>query len=162
MSILDLSTSEKSRIELESRVLSRILTSSVEIEAPVEKVWMSFSDYNTWGEWNSFIPMVNGEVKAGKEIEIKVVAPGLKEMIFKPSIFTIEESKKVSWGGSFSFLYKGIHEFIFEPIGKTRTKFIQIEKFQGPIVLFMGKMINQTALGYINMNEEFKDYMEKQ
>jgi hypothetical protein len=157
----DLSKSNKSKIELQVCGLTRILRSSVEIDASIKEVWEVFNDYKAWEKWNSFIPMVRGNVKKGNVIEIKVLSPGMKEMIFKPEIFVVEEMKQISWGGKFLFLYNGIHECIFEEIAENKTRFIQIEKFQGPIVLFMNKMINQTALGYIKMNEELKDYIEK-
>ena len=58
------------------------------------------------------------------------------------------------------FVYNGIHEFILEEIDDTTTRFKQIEKFQGPIVLLMKKMIQKTAIGYLNMNEELRNYLE--
>ena len=157
----DLSISKKSFIELEINGISKILKSSVEINDSIKKVWDSFCKYEEWGEWNSFIPIVKGDVREGNIVEIKVVTPGLKEMNFKPKIFSINEMEKISWGGGFLFLYNGIHDFIFERIDDRITRFIQIEKFEGPMVLFMDKMIRKTALGYIKMNEEFKDYIEK-
>lgn len=160
MKIIDLSTSNKSKIELEVSPLSRILKSHVEIDASLDEVWDIFCDYDAWSKWNSFIPMVRGEVKEGNTIEIKVIAPGLKEMVFSPEIYTISNKEKISWGGKFLFLYKGVHDFIFERIDDNKTRFIQIERFEGPIVVFMNKMIRQTALGYIKMNEEFKDLIE--
>jgi len=157
----DLSTSKRSFIELEVNGLSKTLRSSVEINDSIKKVWDEFCKIKDWGKWNSFIPIVKGELKEGNDVEIKVVTPGLKEMKFKPKIFSINEMEKVSWGGGFLFLYNGIHDFIFERIDDHVTRFIQIEKFEGPMVLLMDKMIRKTAFGYIKMNEEFKNYIEK-
>ncbi len=92
---------------------------------------------------------------------IKVKSPGLKEMNFKPTVFKIEDGKKVVWGGgAFLIGYRGIHEFIIEYIDENGIRFKQIEKFEGPIVLFMNQMIYKTAIGYVNMNEEFKELLE--
>lgn len=157
----DLSRNTISKIELKSYGFTRVLESSVEIAAPVSDVWRAFSDYEGWAKWNTFIPHVRGEVKPGNTIEISVNTPGLKEMIFKPVIFESTPEQKVSWGGGFLFLYDGVHDFIFKPLGEDRTLFMQMEKFAGPMVLFMNSMIRKTAEGYINMNEEFKDYLEK-
>lgn len=156
----DLSSSTKIPIELEVYGLTRILKSSVEINDSINKVWDTFCNYEEWGKWNSFIPSVKGDVKKGNVVEIRVVTPGLKAMVFKPKIFNIIEMKKVSWGGGFLFLYNGIHDFLFERMDNYKTRFIQIEKFEGPMVFFMDKMIRKTALGYIKMNEDFKDYIE--
>ena len=43
--------------------------------------------------------------------------------------------------------------------GLTRVLESSVE-IAGPMVLFMNSMIRKTAAGYINMNEEFKDYLE--
>ena len=85
----------------------------------------------------------------------------MKEMVFKPVVYEIEKYKRISWGGGFLvFVYKGVHEFILEEIDDNTTRFRQIEKFQGPIVLLMKKMIRKTAVGYLNMNEDLKIYLE--
>jgi len=84
----DLSTSKRSFIELEVNGLSKTLRSSVEINDSIKKVWDEFCKIKDWGKWNSFIPIVKGELKEGNDVEIKVVTPGLKEMKFKPKIFS--------------------------------------------------------------------------
>ena len=105
--------------------------------------------------------MVEGKLDVGNTMKIKVVSPGMKAMIFEPTVYAIEENKIIAWGGGFLlFVYKGIHEFNLEQIDDSTTRFRQIEKFQGPIVLLMKNMIQKTAVGYLNMNEEFKKYLE--
>ncbi len=124
-------------------------------------VWDALVDVQSWEKWNSFIPMVEGSLAVGNTLKIKVISPGMKEMIFEPIVYEIKKHQKISWGGGFLlFVYKGIHEFLIEKIDEDTTRFRQIEKFQGPIVLLMNKMIQKTALGYLNMNEEIKHFLE--
>ncbi len=157
----DLSQSDNRKIILKRSFLTRILDSWVEINVPVSEVWDALIQFETWDQWNSFIPMVEGELAVGNVMKIKVVSPGMKEMVFKPVVYEIEENKKISWGGGFLlFVYKGIHEFSLEEIDDNTTRFRQTEKFQGPIVLLMKKMIQKTAIGYLNMNEDFKYFLE--
>ena len=158
---VDLSQNDNRKIALKSSGLTRILESWIDIHAPVADVWEALNDFESWEKWNSFIPKVEGKLDVGKTMKIKVVSPGMKAMIFEPTVYAIEEYKMISWGGGFLlFVYKGIHEFILEEIDDNTTRFKQIEKFQGPIVLLMKKMIHKTAIGYLNMNEEFKYYLE--
>ena len=158
---VDLSQNSNRKIVLKSSGLTRILESWVDIHAPVSVVWDALIDVQSWEKWNSFIPMVEGNLAVGNTMKIKVVSPGMKAMIFEPTVYEIDKHQKISWGGGFLlFVYKGIHEFILEKIDDNTTRFRQIEKFQGPIVLLMKKMIQKTALGYMNMNEEFKDFLE--
>lgn len=158
---IDLSQNEHRKIVLKTSPLTRILESWIDIHVPVSEVWDALIDVQSWEQWNSFIPMVEGKLAVGNTMKIKVVSPGMKEMLFEPTVYAIEKHQKISWGGGFLlFVYKGIHEFILEEIDEDTTRFRQIEKFQGPIVLLMKKMIHKTALGYMNMNEEFKDFLE--
>ena len=159
---VDLSQSENRQIVLKSSGLTRILDSWIEIRAPLSDVWEALVDIGSWGQWNSFIPVVEGELAVGKTLTISVVSPGMKAMTFKPEVFAIEKHQRISWGGGFlGFVYKGVHEFILEEVDSSTTRFRQIETFQGPIVLLMKAMIQKTALGYLDMNEAFKGYLEQ-
>ena len=159
---VDLSQNDHRRIVLKTSGLTRVLDSWIELNVPVSDVWDALVDVQSWEKWNSFIPMVEGSLAVGNKMKIKVVSPGMKEMIFEPVVYEIENHQKISWGGGFLlFVYNGVHEFLLEKIDDNTTRFRQIEKFQGPIVLLMKKMIQKTALGYLNMNEEFKSFLEQ-
>ena len=159
---VDLSQNDHRRIVLKTSGLTRVLDSWIELNVPVSDVWDDLVDVQSWEKWNSFIPMVEGSLAVGNKMKIKVVSPGMKEMIFEPVVYEIENHQKISWGGGFLlFVYNGVHEFLLEKIDDNTTRFRQIEKFQGPIVLLMKKMIQKTALGYLNMNEEFKSFLEQ-
>ena len=159
---IDLELGKTSKIVLKKYRLTRILESWVDIKTTVDEAWDALIDFDSWTKWNSFIPVVKGQLKVGNKMMILVKSPGLKEMNFKPTVFEIEVNKKVVWGGGAIYIgYKGIHEFIIEYVDDDWIRFKQIEKFEGPIVLFMKNMIHKTAIGYVNMNEEFKNFLEK-
>ncbi|MFN2340996.1 MAG: SRPBCC family protein [Halanaerobium sp.] len=161
MNTIDLSGDREAKVLLKKKILYRELDSWIDINASISEVWNILTDFESWENWNSFIPMVQGEFEVGKKMSIKVVSPGMKEMFFKPKIYSIEINKRISWGGSFLiFVYKGTHEFLLEYIDYKVTRFRQIERFKGPIILLMQKMITKTAIGYQNMNQEFKQYVE--
>lgn len=142
--------------------MSRIIHEWIEIEAKPEEIWNVLMDFESWEAWNSFIPMVEGNLKVGEYLRIKVTPPDMKPMIFKPKVFEVKPNEKILWGGSFlKILYRGDHAFILEPITDGKTRFTQVERFIGPIVLFMGAMIKKTKLGYQQMNLELKNEVEK-
>jgi hypothetical protein len=93
---------------------------------------------------------------------IKVTPPETKTMIFKPKVFEVKQNVKLVWGGSFLWIvYRGDHAFCLEPLSDSKTRFRQIEQFKGPIVLLMGSMIKKTEVGYHQMNQAFKEHVEK-
>ncbi len=142
--------------------MNRIIDEWIEIDAKTEEIWNVLLDFESWEVWNSFIPMIEGNLKVGEFLRIKVTPPDMKPMIFKPEVFEVKPNEKIVWGGSFlKILYRGDHAFILEPLTDGKTRFRQIERFIGPIVLFMGGMIKKTRLGYQQMNLALKKEVEK-
>lgn len=139
----------------------RTIDAWVDIEASPERIWDVLIDFPKWGIWNSFIPLVEGKLKQGQTLKIQVNPPGLKPMTFEPKIFRLVQNKEIAWGGSFLWIvYRGEHLFLLEPLNENRTRFRQIERFQGPMVLLMGSMIKKTEKGYHQMNHLLKKRVE--
>lgn len=65
-------------------------------------------------------------------------------------------SNQILW-----IVYRGEHIFQLEPINENRTRFRQIERFHGPMVLLMGSMIKPTEKGYQQMNSSLKKRVEE-
>ncbi len=65
-----------------------------------------------------------------------------KGFIGLPSKWDIENKKlhdlKTYWG-----FKRGEHLFLLEPLSDNQTRFRQIERFNGPMVLLMGSMIKK-------------------
>ncbi len=141
--------------------MKRIIDEYIDIEAKPEEIWNILLDFDSWKIWNPFIPFVEGNLKVGEYLRIKVTPPDMKPMIFKPEVFEVTPNEKILWGGSFlKILYRGDHAFILEPLTDGKTRFKQIERFIGPIVIFMGGMIKKTELGYQQMNRALKKEVE--
>lgn len=139
----------------------RVIDAHIDIDAPPERVWDELVDFSAWGEWNSFIPSVTGTLEVGAAMRITVSPPGIRSMTFEPRVFSLEPGKEIVWGGSFLFVaYRGDHAFFLAPLPGGGTRFRQRERFRGPMVLFMGGMIEATERGYHQMNEAFKRRVE--
>ena len=144
------------------KIMHRVIDSWIDIDAQPKEVWEELVDFKSWESWNSFIPMVEGNLEVGERMRIKVVPPDLKPMIFEPKVYEIIPYEKILWGGSFlKVIYRGEHAFLLEPVPDGKTRFRQIERFRGPMVLFMGNMIKKTEIGYHQMNLAFKEQVEK-
>ena len=144
-----------------SKIMYRTINTYIDIDAPPKIVWKVLIDFDNWNSWNPFIPLVEGDFRKGKKIRIKVTPPGLRPMTFKPKVYLVTPYKKIVWGGTFLWIiYRGDHSFLLESIPGGKTRFRQIERFIGPIVLFMDGMIKKTELGYHQMNLALKKKIE--
>jgi len=142
-------------------MLSRTIDTWIDIEASPDRIWDVLVDFPKWSTWNSFIPLVEGILQEGQTLKIQVNPPGLKTMTFRPKIFSLTQNKEIIWGGSFlGIVYRGEHLFLLESLNENRTRFRQIERFHGPMVLFMGSMIKKTEKGYHQMNIALKNRVE--
>ncbi len=145
-----------------TKKMYREINAWIDIDATPEEAWEVLVDFKSWESWNSFIPLVEGDLKVGERMRIKVVPPDSKPMKFKPEVYEVIPYEKILWGGSFlKIIYRGDHAFLLEPLQNGKTRFRQIERFRGPIVLFMGNMIKKTEIGYHQMNLAFKEEVEK-
>lgn len=148
--------------EKKSSPMHHTINTYIDIDASSAEIWKVLVDFKSWEIWNDFIPLVQGNLKVGEHMFIKVVPPGMKPMFFKPKVFVVHPVKEIIWGGSFlRFLYRGDHSFILETLPGGNTRFRQIERFNGPIVLFMSNMIKKTELGYNQMNLALKNEVER-
>jgi len=142
-------------------VLSRVLDTSIDIDAPPQRVWDVLLDLRAWQEWNPFIPFITGTPDVGSRLRLKVVLPGRKPMEFKPEVFVVRAPEEIVWGGNFlQVVYRGDHAILLEPLPSGGTRFRQRERFRGPMVLFMTNMIKDTEGGYHRMNRALKQRVE--
>lgn len=141
---------------------ARTIDAWIDIEASPGRIWEVLVDFPKWRIWNSFIPLVEGKLQKGQKLKIQVNPPGLKTMTFRPKVFSLIENEEIVWGGSFLWVvYRGEHLFLLEPLEENLTRFRQIERFHGPMVLLMRSMIPKTEEGYHQMNASLKKRVEE-
>lgn len=76
-------------------MLSRTIDTWIDIEASPDRIWEVLIDFSKWSIWNSFIPLVEGELQKGETLQIQVNPPGLKTMTFRPKISSIIQNKEI-------------------------------------------------------------------
>ncbi|MEJ7678029.1 MAG: SRPBCC domain-containing protein [Segetibacter sp.] len=106
------------------------------INAAPEKVWAILTNFDNYPNWNPFIRSIQGEVKVGNKIIIKIEPPGAKGMTFNPKVLTFETNKELKWLGPLLFtgVFDGEHKFELIDNRNSTTTFIQSEKFKGVLV----------------------------
>jgi len=54
-------------------MLTRTIDAWIDIEATPELIWDVLLDFPKWGQWNTFIPRVEGKLEKGQTMEIQVI-----------------------------------------------------------------------------------------
>lgn len=144
--------------------MRRELTTKIQIDATPEKVWAVLRDFENYPGWNPFITSIKGEVMKGKKITVRILPPGNKGMTIKPVIKAIVPKKYLSWQGRLVMkgIFDGEHSFeLIENLNGTTT-FIHSEKFNGLLVPFMKKFLDQQVkMGFESMNQKLKETVEQ-
>lgn len=140
------------------------LTTDIQINASPEKVWSVLTDFENYPLWNPFITSINGEVIMGKKITVRIVPPGNKGMTIKPEVKVMVPNKHFSWQGHLlvAGIFDGEHAFeLVENLNGTTT-FIHSEQFNGLLVPFMKKFLDQQVkMGFELMNQKLKETVEQ-
>ena len=134
---------------------------SVDIEAPLERVWQVVTDFKSYPKWNPWITRMEGDSVVGSKVGVTVKAPGRKDTNFTSEVLEIHPSHEIVMKGT---VMKGLlvddHLFKFESIGENKTRFFQSVAFKGALSLMIGGMVRDQQKGLDLMNEEMKQWCE--
>ena len=143
--------------------MAQTIETEIEIDAPTERVWETFSDFDRWPDWNPFVVRLTGRVAVGEQVEVRLEPPGGRGATLKPKIVVIEPGKQMSWLGHLLVprIFDGEHQFRFESIDGDRTRFIHREEFGGLLVGLVLRMVrDSTTRGFEAMNQALKERVE--
>lgn len=134
------------------------------MDATPDKVWAILTKFENYPNWNPFIKSINGDVKVGNKITVRIKPPEGKGMTFNPKILAFETNKELSWLGHLLFkgLFDGEHKFELIDNRNGTTTFRQSERFKGIFVpLFNKGLVNNTKRGFEKMNKKLKGLAEQ-
>ena len=137
----------------------RSIETSIDIKAPLERVWAILSDTAAYPGWNQVILRLDGEWKLGGRLLLVIQPPGHRATTFRPLIQDFRPGQLIRWRGRLPDvpgLFQGIHEFRLEPLPEGRTRFHHVERFSGILVPLLGGTLRDTERGYLAMNEALK------
>lgn len=150
-------------ITKQMKMKTKKITTEIIINSSKEKIWKVLTNFSEYPKWNPFIQSIEGDLKKGSKLKVKIVPPNSKGMIFKPEIIELEENKRFFWLGHVLIkgLFDGQHQFeLVDNIDGTTT-FIQSEVFKGILVpLFGEKFELNTKRGFELMNQKIKKNIE--
>lgn len=141
------------------------LRTEIEIDARPDRVWEVLSDFPRHGEWNPFIRTIEGELRRGARLSVRLGPPGGKVFAFLPTVLEVVPNARLRWKGTLWLpgIFDGEHIFELEPIGGGRgTRLVQREEFRGVLVpLFAKSLDTDTRRGFEAMNAALKQRAEQ-
>ena len=134
------------------------LHTSIDIDAPPERVWEVLTDFHHYPEWNGFLRWIRGRPALGENLTM-YIASGRQRMRFKTRVLAAEPGRELRWIGHFLVpgLFDGDHKFMMEPLGDGGTRFTQDEEFHGILIPLLARTLRTDAKrSFEQMNEALK------
>jgi hypothetical protein len=141
----------------------RELRRQIEIDAPASVVWGVLTDIRAYSDWNPFMRRLEGDLREGSKLDVRIEPPGARPMSFKPTVLQVEPERELRWLGRFLVpgLLDGEHSLRVEPIGEGRSRFTQAERFRGVLVRLFTSTLDKTETGFDQMNHALKERAER-
>ena len=139
------------------------ISTTIEIEAPVDTVWSVLTDLDHYTEWNPFIIASAGNVAVGERLTNRMQNPGGKAMTLKPIVTEAQEGHVFEWLGRLVApgIFDGRHRFELSATPSGGTRLVHSERFNGILVRLMKKSLDtKTLAGFEAMNAALKDRAE--
>jgi hypothetical protein len=133
------------------------LRSEIEIDATPAEVWAVLTDFDEYPEWNPFIRRIDGDVRPGGRLRVRIEPVGERGMTLKPTVLAVRTEREFRWLGRLLMpgIFNGEHTFRIEEIRPGRVRFVQSERFTGVLVPLLWRKLRDggTAKGFTAMNE---------
>ncbi len=139
----------------EEQVMSKRLSTHVDIEARPERVWEVLTDLAAYPEWNPFIVRADGAVRPGRRLTLRMQPVGGRVMTVRPWLRAVTVNRELRWSGTLGApgLLDAEHTFTLQPLAGG-TRLIQSETFRGVLVPFVARTLDRTTLpAFVAMNE---------
>jgi hypothetical protein len=134
------------------------VTTTIDLDASTETVWAVLTGTEQYREWNPFIRQLDGELKAGSRLTVRIQLPGGKPMTFRPTVTEVQPARRLAWLGRFGLpgLFDGAHSFTLQQLEPGHTRLTQSESFSGVLVAFSRRVLRNTEAGFHIMNAALK------
>ncbi len=139
----------------------REIRGSVDIDAPVERVWQVVTDFKSYPKWNPWITRLEGGSNVGSKIAVTVKAPGRKDTNFISEVIKVQPNQEILMSGPvIKGMLRSTHLFKFEAMGGSKTRAFQSVEFTGALSPMIGGLARDQQKGLDLMNAAMKNLCE--
>ena len=100
----------------------------VNISAKPERLWNLLSDAKNFPRWNSTVTAIEGEIREGERIRVRVPGSG---RTFTPKVSGVVPCERMTWTGGVAPLFQGVRTFELNARADGSTDFVMEERFSG-------------------------------
>ena len=95
---------------------------SIDIAAPIARVWEILSDFPAYPSWNPFIRSISGAQTAGSRLKVTIQPQGGRPMTLAPTVLNSSPLKEFRWKGQLLVpgVFDGEHYFQLERASRRR------------------------------------------
>jgi hypothetical protein len=133
------------------------LRTEIEFEGTPQEVWEVLADLPAHREWNPFITRIEGELRPGAKLDVRLEPEGERGITMHPIVLAAEPGRELRWLGHLLVrgIFDGEHRWLVEEAGPGRVRFTQSERFGGILLPLLWRRLRDggTSKGFRAMNE---------
>jgi len=136
----------------------RTVETGIDIAAPRWRVWQVLTDVERYPAWNPFITSVDGALREGSKLQVRIEPPGRRAVTFEPTVVALAQERELRWRGRLLVpgLLDGEHAFLLEERAGG-CRFRQAVRLSGVLVPLLGAgLIEATRRGCEAMDAALK------
>lgn len=142
--------------------MSHQVTTQIAIDAPPERVWSAFTDFETYPQWSRFIKSISGELREGSRLIVRLGPADSNGLTFKPRVSEYREGSLLEWLGHLVIpgIFDGRHRFELTRTSDGNTLFAQSETFGGITIPFVTSSLAGMSRSFDAFNASLKARVE--
>jgi len=136
------------------------IETSLDIDAPKERVWDVLTAFREWDEWNPVITGMHAVLSPNTPLSFFLRMGGRVHKI-KAEMARVTHGKELRWRGPPSWLlgrvFRGEHHLIVEPVAGGKSRIVHGERLEGiALPILWRKMRPDLEAAYSKMNQAMK------
>lgn len=131
------------------------LTTRIEIDAPVAKVWSILTDFAAYPLWNPFLTQVEGKLRRRAPIQLTLSAGERPPLVVSATLVALRPQRHLAWAGEVVApgLFLGEHHIHVEAGPGGTTLLAQEDHYRGVFApTFSEELIGPAKAGWHAMN----------
>lgn len=134
-------------------------STSIQIDAPAEKVWEVLTDASNWSQWNTTIEKIDGTIAPGNKVT--VVTKASPDQAFPLKVTEFIPNQSMVWTGGMPLgLFTGKRTYSINPISEYSSEFSMSEVFTGLMAPLITRSIPDLQPSFDEFASCLKSYAE--